>query len=646
MDTDRSIINDSTEILSNKYNTVGDVKKADRRSATQVITRMNPGEDRDHLVRWAFTQYYYPKNDPLTGNLTQRLRRFNNKLCYSYIVQSCFDGVDPLPHGESVSILTTDCKHIIQQLHNITPSGTGVFMDYLIRRIISEIKQCDFTDTRTESLINTGNTTIISETQHVCGHGCKNCMEQTLFRGEYQPKRCIFPYCQNQCYKMVKDTKLYMTGNILVELWIVSCCHTEAFGACPSQNKFNQAISLLRVLNTSTFLNPLVSLCQALIKDRSPILLNPALGSKNTPIPADCDVVIGDLLIDLKCTKSNDKLYEMLQLLGYSSMLTYNQAYNLRIHNICICNLLQGECRVYNITNISNTNLLTYLDLLTNRYNIDKPHITKTIKPIHPDYQLLFEICLADNSPKDITDRIITCSDKPGRSTGRPFRITPAYSPFTAEEMPQPLYERLGLANSGVYRDFSVCNYRENGIVQALCQTMTDINHLWGSINCMDNTIPTMLTTDEIKKVKDISVIWKEDRGNSYMSSREDIKQIAHMLKRQIWLWNNDRYIKYGEEFDGEHIALVCLEQHYFTNWKVPITNFALKNYEKIKDKRDWFRINKWRDKRKEYERVPVNKWEKGVNWTTKFKALNWMMDNRIDWFNPIDPVNLLNIGS
>lgn len=113
--------------------------------------------------------------------------------------------------------------------------------------------------------------------------------------------------------------------------------------------------------------------------DNQTILSNPGLGSKETPIPSDCDLVIDDTLIDIKCTKQNHIPYELLQLLGYSSLLKFNNKYNLCVNNICILNLLEGKLRIYNIENISDDNLFEYLQLLTNNYDPEKEITSRKI---------------------------------------------------------------------------------------------------------------------------------------------------------------------------------------------------------------------------------------------------------------------------
>jgi hypothetical protein len=106
------------------------------------------------------------------------------------------------------------------------------------------------------------------------------------------------------------------------------------------------------------------------------------LDGEDTPIPSDCDIVIDDTLIDIKCTGGNKDISEILQLLGYASLLKYNPKYNMRMNHICIINLLHGECKIYNIENILDDNLLDYVRLLTNNYNPKKRTSISNIKNI------------------------------------------------------------------------------------------------------------------------------------------------------------------------------------------------------------------------------------------------------------------------
>lgn len=454
-------INDDTPIPG-KYKTIGEVKNASIKSSIQVISRMHPGEERMYLCKWLFETHYLKKK--FTSNLTDRIKNITNKPSYNHIITHCFDGIDPLTHYETLPILNEKCKSIIQSLHAIDQSGTGTFMDYLVRRLIHESTQEQFEDGRTnlhttldglhmnidkpvwqfngfdltdwivhedpdlksnkiESIQHgdrfmeldikdewlkieykkkvgwvrylvpdarftngvSGNIKDYvankwfkkiekeDDDNHFCDLGCKTKMEQTCWRGSScfiatESRECVFPYCQNMCYKKVQDTEKYKTKDILKELYIVSCCHSEAFGECPSQDKFDKIMNILYKVDTLDFIFPLIHMCNSLILKSNRILLNPKLGCKDISIPADCDIVIDDTLIDIKCTRGNKDISEILQLLGYASLLKYNTKYNMRINNMCIINLLQGECKVYNIENMLDDNLLEYLNLLTNKY--------------------------------------------------------------------------------------------------------------------------------------------------------------------------------------------------------------------------------------------------------------------------------------
>jgi len=446
-------INDETPIYG-KYKTIGEIKTIPIRSSIQVISKMKPGPKNDYLCKWLYETHY--QKIKFTGNLTDRIRIISNKACYNYIISKCFDGIDPLNICITNPVLNDKCLSIIKSLHEISPSTNGTFMDYLMRRIISEIKEETFNDSRatryTSPIIKidkklwqfiasdeVGESAIFeepdiksrmiyfkdkdrfielerknewlkieykkfvvwvrylvpdvkdtsgiagdindyvpnkwfnqidnSDDNHYCESGCK--MEQINF---YSDDNCVFPYCQNMCYVKAQDTKKYKTKDILQELYIVSCCHAEAFGGCPRQDNFNQILNTINELCTLEFIEPMVLLCKTLLVDCKNILLNPALGGEGL-IPSDCDLVIDDNLIDIKCTSGNKDISEILQLLGYSSLLKNNEKYNIRINNVCILNLLQGEYKVYNIENITDNNLLKYLELLTKDDKINNKNI-------------------------------------------------------------------------------------------------------------------------------------------------------------------------------------------------------------------------------------------------------------------------------
>ena len=143
--------NMNNTIITGKYKTIGELKKQSKKSIIQVITRMKDSDIKKYLCKWAFEKYYLPNK--YKGNLTNRIKKIN-KLCYNHIVYHCFDNIDPLNIYQKNIILNNDCTNIIEILHNINSSTTGIFIDYLIRRIICELKQNEFTDIRANEYTN------------------------------------------------------------------------------------------------------------------------------------------------------------------------------------------------------------------------------------------------------------------------------------------------------------------------------------------------------------------------------------------------------------------------------------------------------------------------------------------------------------
>ena len=457
---ENNIFSDTTRLSSKKYKTIGDLKKASKRSMMAVISRMNESKEKDYLCKWVFEIYYL---NQFSGNLTNRIKKLNNLLCNNYITNHCFDGKNPLKTCKTNIIINDHCKNVIQSLYTIDPSLTGIYMDYLIRRIMSELKQKTFEDSRADRITNLKNLQFSQESTDKPHWkfislpkykinswviyfepninskeigillnsyifielerknewlkikskdskdfiGCIGWVRYLLPNvlnnpkgiygnfSEYVPNKwfiqidnneliknyndccgnckmgvdeLLFPYCQNICYTKVTNTEKYKTKDILKELFIVSICHCESFGSSPSQESFDKIYKILNNIDISDFIGPLVNLCETIIGKSENILLNPALGGdKVYNIPSDCDIVIDDNLIDIKCTKKDNTIYEILQLLGYSSLLKYNENYKLRINKISVLNLLKGEYKVINIDNISDDNLLKYLQILTNK---------------------------------------------------------------------------------------------------------------------------------------------------------------------------------------------------------------------------------------------------------------------------------------
>ena len=343
----------NTEITSKKYKTIGELLKAPIKSIILVSVKEKDINIKTYLFEWLYLNHY-GKID-MTGSLTSRIKNINNKPCYNYIIKNIFDNIDILQDKKKTkNILNSECINFIKKLHTIQPSLIGTFIDYLMRRIICEKTNKTFYDSRADSWI-LGSLSASSSWDD----------KQSKFIKE-------LVITINNSYKIVKDTTMHKSENILSEIFITSLSHTLAFLQIPNQEKVTNIINLIQ--NTDNiielFYRHLEQLCIELLNDKNDILLNPALGYQiplldNKNIPSDCDLVINDILYDIKCTRDDKHIYEILQLLGYSSLLKCVPEFSKKINTISIINLLQGYIIDYDISYITTEQMINYLKILT-----------------------------------------------------------------------------------------------------------------------------------------------------------------------------------------------------------------------------------------------------------------------------------------
>ena len=347
----------NTKLTSKTYKTIGELLKSPIRSIIIVSSKEKNKDVRLYLYEWLFKNYYNKKE--MYGNLTNRIKNIANNPCYHYITKYCFENIDILNHNKTIiKILNVDCINFILSLHSIQSSLIGTYLDYLLRRIICELINKEFNDTRAN--VHARDTNLITD---MYWDENENISKIQVIK---------LPLNMLESYNKMKDVASYKTGKILLEIFITSISHTLAFRGVPNQEKLNSIINLLT--NTENIIEilliPLQSLCYELIKDNLNILLNPALGYSipqldNKSIPSDCDLVINNNLYDVKVTSGDNSIYEILQLLGYASLLNLNPKFNRKIENICIINLLQGNMINYDISYIDNEQMVNYLKILT-----------------------------------------------------------------------------------------------------------------------------------------------------------------------------------------------------------------------------------------------------------------------------------------
>jgi hypothetical protein len=140
--------------------------------------------------------------------------------------------------------------------------------------------------------------------------------------------------------------------------------HTEFFGYAPKQEEVDAFYARLE-LAQDILLPPIQGICTRLLEGKTNVLLNPGLGNRG--ISADADLILDDMLIDIKCTDSGNKcIMEIFQLLGYVALFSINDQYSgNRINTIAIINILKGEINQYDVSDIQD--YTAYLVILNSK---------------------------------------------------------------------------------------------------------------------------------------------------------------------------------------------------------------------------------------------------------------------------------------
>jgi hypothetical protein len=356
-------INDDTIIASLRYNNIRDIKE-DTKYCINYTSHLKDIKLKKYLEDFLFENHY--KMIFKSGSLTDRFKNINSNICYNSIYRIIFNN----NYNDTIkkyNILPLKCSNIVKLLHSIDPSITGSFIDYLIRRIICELLNTEFYDIRASMRLDNVNHTCNSE-------DCRYSIEfEYQDKEEVFNKNCTLPYCRLHSYNLTKLTNKYKTPDIIEHIFITSLSHGEAFGTCPNQDNVNKILDILKD-NIFDLYTPLMILCKNIIKNKENIQLNPAFGGKlkspvdNYKIPSDADLIINDCLIDIKCTKnkSNSKCCEILQLLGYSALSSFQKYNNKKINKIIILNILEGSIYKIDISNITDKNYENYIKFLCN----------------------------------------------------------------------------------------------------------------------------------------------------------------------------------------------------------------------------------------------------------------------------------------
>ena len=455
-------VTEDYKINSKKYKTIGDLLKAPPRSIKCVCSKLEDKAAKEYIVKLLLPQI------KMSGNMTNRIKILNSSCISEYILSNVLNIISRIPN-QIVNIIDKNIANdIITLIYDVNPSMCGTFFDYVVRRIIAEIKKEKFEDERMKNIIrhynnddsyndDNNNEYIFKEINFLqydlskkmwwfrsnditfgCIHKYKEpiksestklpccllfgdvfqCILKTdsymkiihnakicyIFNLEYMEEldyypahtckysmgnptgdisvgghyNCNYPVCRVESYKKIKDTINYKTKDIIPEIFISSICHSESFIECmqtPSCINMKTFGKMYSIISSEIFLenltqhiiSPLIKYFTNYISDKS-VLLNPMLGGiYEYSIPADCDIVIGDALIDIKCTIGDNSSYEIMQLLGYSALLENNPVYNKRINQISVLNLLEGNILFYDTSHISKQQYLSFLKILTQK---------------------------------------------------------------------------------------------------------------------------------------------------------------------------------------------------------------------------------------------------------------------------------------
>lgn len=192
---------------------------------------------------------------------------------------------------------------------------------------------------------------------------------------------------------------------------------------------------------------------------------------------------------------------------------------------------------------------------------------------------------------------------------------------------PRELSERIDLHGAGIFTQVRPEFYTDNCLVRALKRAIPQRDIIEQAV------LEASITIRDVQQI--------ETRIVTQFVPQRELQKVARMLKRNITLyrgekkggnaydfyptegsWPNEKRI----EYPGVPIALASREGHYFLNQKIPITNYALTNWETLLGKgiENWWRVTNHADG---WPKVSEADWGKRVQWSTTYKAITTLRD-------------------
>lgn len=181
---------------------------------------------------------------------------------------------------------------MIKRLHEISAKDTGIFVDYLVRRLIWEMNGCweGFEDARAETVLFDTKFRILTK--------------RLVDRERYLPR-----------YRAYVNPNV-ATRDCVTDILETSQLHSIFFG--DKMESLSEVQNLIESTDLS-WIDELKFALQPFCCGRQ-IHLNPILSINS--INADADLIVGKHLYDFKVSKYPPDLKDKLQILGYSSLVS------------------------------------------------------------------------------------------------------------------------------------------------------------------------------------------------------------------------------------------------------------------------------------------------------------------------------------
>lgn len=260
-------------------------------------------------------------SDKKYTNVTSIARSLCAKYKYKVIVKDILGGIDLIESTKSASFLSKKSLELINKLNAISGPITGSFLEYLTKCICCECYGIEYTDDIVLNMIP----------------------RSVAFQ---------FPVSLSDAYMYVK-----LTGDCeqtAVEILYLSCSHALRF---TSKINFDKIQQMVEVLETTTRLPYLIKDIKSMFKPiQSPsVSVGPVFGyfmpQYGCQIPSDGDLIVDDIIYEIKCVKKVNEIYNFLQILFYYSLsksLPKDDGYDL--NEGIVLNFYQGEYKRYNLS--------------------------------------------------------------------------------------------------------------------------------------------------------------------------------------------------------------------------------------------------------------------------------------------------------